>query len=351
VLGGLVVAAVAVVVGAGALAVATRVSPERIAEIRTATHELSTHAYELEPCTGALAGPPTSTGPCGGRAVHEFSTPLTLIPATQSGLPCVEVVHEGHLRVCAGGSRSAEPRATALLIGDSHSLTMRPALNLVARHHDWRLLFAYSPGCQTAAVPKAGTTAERCAAWMEQLTDFIDSAEIDVLFSMQAGGREFVGIPDGASETISDAYSRQWARYDDAVEQIVVIRDTPQLADNLLSCLGRHDPEDAGQECSRPRSSALEPDYAALAATRDDDARTRVADLSDVFCDDERCYPVIGTFIAYLDAVHLHSAFAPTLTPLLDEAIRDALTPEMREVLFAPTTVDDVVAAPAGAGQ
>jgi hypothetical protein len=61
-----------------------------------------------------------------------------------------------------------------------------------------------------------------------------------------------------------------------------------------------------------------------------------VVDLSDVFCDEARCYPVIGGYVAYRDAVHLHTGFAPTLTALLDEAIQDAVTPRTRELLFAP---------------
>jgi hypothetical protein len=38
--------------------------------------------------------------------------------------------------------------------------------------------------------------------------------------------------------------------------------------------------------------------------------------------------------------VHLHTAFAPTLTPLLDEAIQDAVTPEMLEFLFHAAPLD-----------
>ena len=331
---GLLAAALVVVAGSSAVADAGKPSPESIRQAQTVIHQLSSQAYALEPCTGALAGPPDAAGPCGDHT-DEFVTPLNLIPLTQHGLPCVEVAQTDVLRVCSGGSRSAEPRATALLIGDSHSLTMRPALNVVAKRNDWRLLFAYGPGCQTAAVPKAGTTAERCAAWMEQLTDYINDTEIDVLFTMQAAGHDLVGIPEGAAEQIADAYSTQWAGYDASIEEIVVIRDTPRLSDTLLSCLGWSSVEDAGQECSRARASALEPDYAALAAAGDDEARTRVVDLTDVFCDEDRCYPVIGGFIAYRDAVHLHTGFAPTLTPVLDKAIQDAVTPQMRDLLFA----------------
>jgi peptidoglycan/LPS O-acetylase OafA/YrhL len=337
---GLVLATLAVVGGASALAGARTSTPESVEQFQEATEELSARAYELEPCTGALAGPPSSTGPCGGHTVREYVTPLDLIPATQDAIPCTMIVREELLTVCSGGSTSAEPRATAMLIGDSHSLTMRPALDLVAKHNDWRLLFAYGPGCQTAAVPKTGATAERCAAWTERLTDYVNDTEIDVVFSIQAAGKDFVGIPAGATQQIADAYTRQWARFDDSVEQVVVIRDTPRLTDNLLSCLDRYSVEDAWRECSRARPNALMPDYAALAAARDDDARTQVVDLSDVFCDEDRCYPVIGGFIAYRDAVHLHTGFSPTLAPVLDEAIQDAVAPEVRESLFQPASRD-----------
>lgn len=333
VLSGLLAAALAVVLGAGALAGARAITPEDVAEQRTRTAAVTDAAYVLEPCTGALAGPPTSTGPCGGRTVGEFVTPVHLIPATQDAIPCDTVVKQRPLTVCSGGSTSAQPRATAMLIGDSHSLTMRPALDLVAQHNDWRLLFAYSPGCQTAAVPAVGTTAKRCAAWMEQLSGYLDRTDIDVLFSIQAAGKDFVGIPEGATGRAADAYAEQWASYD-GIEQIVVIRDTPRLSTTLLTCLGRHSAGDAGQACSRARTTALRPDAAARAAVEDGDDRTRVVDLSDVFCDSERCYPVIGNYIAYRDSVHLHTGFSPTLTPLLDEAILGAVTPEIRELLF-----------------
>ena len=331
---GLLAASLAVVVGSTAFAATTTASPEQVAEIQLVAARLSADAYGLDPCTGALAGPPTSTGPCGGHTVTEFVTPVNLIPSTQDPIPCVRAVDEDLLLVCSGGSTSGTPRATALLIGDSHSLTMRPALDLVAKHNEWRLLFAYGPGCQTASVPKAGATAERCAAWMARLTEYINDTDIDVLFAIQAAGHDLVGIPEGAAGRRADAYTTQWSRYDDSIRQIVVIRDTPRLSDTLLTCLGRHRPAEAGRECSRVRDKALRTDHAALAAAQDGDERTQVADLSDVFCDAERCYPVIGDFIAYRDAVHLHTTFAPTLTPLLDESIRGAVTPPVRELLF-----------------
>lgn len=335
---GLLAVVGAVVVAASVLS-ANRIDSATLAETEQLVETLSKTAYDLAPCTGALARAPGAIETCAKRKVTRLTPALNLAEATQVALPCDRIHVDGYLKVCDGGAPAATARATAILIGDSHSLTMRPALDLVARHNNWQLLFAYSPGCQTAAVPKAADTAERCTEWLELLTGYIqDRAEdIDVVFGMQAAGAKLVGVPpDDPDAASAAAYRKQWDRYAGAVEQLVVIRDTPKLSDTLLSCIARFNADEAAAGCSRQRSTALKTDYAALAATSDDDPLTQTVDLSDIFCDQKRCYPIIGDFLAYRDGVHLHTLFSPTLTPLLDEAIKQAVTPGMRDLLFGP---------------
>jgi len=334
---GLLVVVVAVAVTASSFS-ADRVDSASLAETERLAATLGRTAYDLEPCTGALAREPGSVETCAERRITQLRPEVDLVEATQVPLPCDLVHRDGYLKVCAGGAPAASAKATAILIGDSHSVTMRPALDLVARHNNWELLFAYSPGCQTASTPKSGDTADRCATWMRLLTAYIqDHAEgIDVLFDIQAAAADLVGVPqDDPTDASVAAYRAQWDRYAGAVEQLVVIRDTPRLSDTLLSCIARFDVEEAAEACSRRRSTALKTDYAALAAATDDDPSTQTVDLSDIFCDENRCYPIIGGFIAYRDAVHLHTLFAPTLTTLLDEAIRTAVTPQVRKQLFS----------------
>lgn len=327
----------AVVVGASAVSSSATPGTEGLAQAEVLIEGLRRTPYTLDPCTGALAGPPTSPGECGGRKVREYATPLALVGSVQPPMGCTKVVQEGYLLVCSSGSTSAKPRATALLIGDSHAVTMRPALDLVADHNGWRLLFAYGAGCQTAANPRSGPMAERCHAWMEQLTGFIteQAGTIDIIVSIQASGHSLLGLPVDSSSAIAASYREQWDRYGGALKQLVVIRDTPRMSDTVVSCIARHEPWEGAVECSRDRTAALGADYAATAASQDEDQRTRVVDLTDVFCDSERCYPVIGGFITHHDPVHLNTAFSLTLASPLDEAIREAVTPDVRALLFA----------------
>lgn len=331
-----VVASPAVCAVAVAVMVGSVVSPAKVERYRDLTDELSSSAYHLKECTGALATAPGASAACANRAVRLLGPAPELIEATQRAMPCRREHRSGELTICDGGSPAESARATVMLIGDSHSLTMRPALDLVARHNGWRLLFAYGAGCQTAARPKEGPTAEKCRVWMEELTEYVGKRRggIDVLFTMQSGGRTLEGAPKDPTDFNVAAFDEQWDRFQENVGQLVVIRDTPKLSDTLMSCIARHEIAESKQACSRPRQYALPPDYSALAASRDDDPRTQVVELTDIFCGKVRCYPIIGNFIAYRDAVHLHSAFAPTLAVPLDDAIAKVLPTTARLQLY-----------------
>ncbi|UOQ46582.1 hypothetical protein MUN88_10730 [Gracilibacillus caseinilyticus] len=49
------------------------------------------------------------------------------------------------------------------------------------------------------------------------------------------------------------------------------------------------------------------------------------ANLSDQFCDDDTCYPVIGNVVVYKDQHHLTALYAKSMTDVLEEHIKEAL--------------------------
>jgi hypothetical protein len=84
--------------------------------------------------------------------------------------------------------------------------------------------------------------------------------------------------------------------------------------------MGAH--EDAGAVCAVPRRRALEPDAQFAAAIRLRSARVRVLDFTRFFCDENKCYPVIGGVLVHKDDHHLTAAFARTLGPYLLRALQ-----------------------------
>lgn len=44
-------------------------------------------------------------------------------------------------------------------------------------------------------------------------------------------------------------------------------------------------------------------------------------DLTNFFCDDHRCYGVVGNVVVYYDADHLNREFSRTLKPMIAEVL------------------------------
>jgi len=49
------------------------------------------------------------------------------------------------------------------------------------------------------------------------------------------------------------------------------------------------------------------------------------ADLSDKFCEDDVCKPIVGNVLVYKDTDHITSTYSKTLEPFLSEEMEKAL--------------------------
>lgn len=105
--------------------------------------------------------------------------------------------------------------------------------------------------------------------------------------------------------------------------KVFVLRDSPRSKDdqNIPDCLATHNASIS--ECVGQRSAVLVPDPLYEAASRNMSSRVYSLDLSDRFCDEITCYPVIGGVVVYFDSNHISNSYVMTLTadiaaPLID---------------------------------
>ena len=71
-----------------------------------------------------------------------------------------------------------------------------------------------------------------------------------------------------------------------------------------------------------PREFAVEADPQAVAARTSGSARTQVVDLTDRFCSERLCFPVVGGALVYKDLHHFTLVWAETLGPPLAREIQ-----------------------------
>jgi hypothetical protein len=109
-----------------------------------------------------------------------------------------------------------------------------------------------------------------------------------------------------------------WADWTEAGKDVFAIRDVPIPESNVPNCLAAHPGE---PDACGIRAENRERDPLADAAQAADDPRVHLIDLTDRFCSDDTCYPVVGNLIVYRDYSHLSDEYSAALVPYLGRRI------------------------------
>ena len=115
-------------------------------------------------------------------------------------------------------------------------------------------------------------------------------------------------------------YREAWSGGARSRHPVVTVVDNPVWETDPNKCLRTR----AMAECDGPRSELLVADDPLRDAASGVDGVT-LLDFTDVFCDDDLCYPVVGGANVYRDQDHLTVTFTDTLEPWYTEAIQAAL--------------------------
>ncbi len=282
-------------------------------------------------CFGAAAR--DAAAPCENPALRFAVRPTPEDAELQPNSSCVLTAAKGPPnRVCAFGTPKASARETVALLGDSHAPSWRAGVDVLARAQRWRGLTVRRSSCPftTARRFTDQGSSEACFAWIQATLRFFGHhPEIHTVFLATSSAYEY--RPAEGLDAHATAVAGFRAALDalpPSVRQVVVLRDNPIARDDTLGCvdaaLARH--RRADLRCALARDGSLLPDAAAEAATGLRADRGRVIDLSRTFCDDARCYPVIGGALVFKDKSHLTTTFSRTLGPLLVRGYR-ALSP------------------------
>lgn len=254
-----------------------------------------------DPCAGASAalnparcGSPFTAPP--RAAVSEADSPWAM-PHCDPG--------------CWNGPR---PDRVLALVGDSHAQTLYHALAPLAEAEGYGIAVYLRGACPlnlTGSDRWLGRPRERaeCGDWSARTVEAVRSLAPDVIVSSA-----FVGSSWEDRDTGLWGYHDTWKALT-AVAPVVVVRDYPLAAGGWgPECLAKNVGDHLA--CSLPRTDALPPDPAFDAAATAGPRVTRV-DLTDLYCDAERCHAVVGTLPVYWDADHITGTFSRSLAPAL----------------------------------
>jgi peptidoglycan/LPS O-acetylase OafA/YrhL len=225
-------------------------------------------------------------------------------------------------------SRGAESPETVWLVGDSHAQQWQGPLFDLAREHRWVLKLSYLGACPIADIEYVGyrTRApesngnKACMDWGARMVDVIaDDSPEAVLVSFYSR-QEFADDGSGRSqfEQYRDGLEPYWRTWVDAGARVVVLADPPLNREvRARDCVTLNPTEPLA--CAAPRSEAHPPDPLTEAAKTSEDVT--LVDMSDRFCDAERCYAVVGNVAVYYDGDHMNLEFVRSMKPMLAKAL------------------------------
>jgi hypothetical protein len=232
--------------------------------------------------------------------------------------------------VCTFGAPASKARKHIALVGDSHALQWRSALDFVTSSQRWQGFSVTAPGCPFSDAVKYLAEGIRapCEEWYHAVLKwFRGHPEITTVFVSQFAPMP-MNLPPGKTElqVKSAGFRRAWSLLPKTVKRVVVIGDTPMTTDATAPCLraalaaGVPSP---GQACRIPRPDVVKQDAAVVTARQLRSRRYGVADLTSFFCDSAFCLPVVGGVLVYRDTFgHITLDYARSLGPYLLRRLR-----------------------------
>jgi len=197
------------------------------------------------------------------------------------------------------------------LVGGSHSGHWFPALEILAEELNFQIDLYNHDGCRFTNDDVWDHLTETCLDWNANLMEHLKEEPPDLVFTTSTLNKRDV-VPTG--------YIGQW-KHLEGITTIFAVRDSPRMKEHIPSCLrNADDPLDCA--ITRDEGVSKVVPWERLEAAPPNVIFT---DLTDSFCDDTTCYPVIGNVIVYRDDNHLTAQYAKTLAPSLKQPLKEAL--------------------------
>lgn len=277
-------------------------------------------------CFGAAARDPSE--PCENDDLRLSVQPPPARARVLLDPYCDRQTHPKLLTTCTFGAAAGDAKGNFALIGDSHASSLKIPLEVVTLGKRWRgtsIIRATCPATQAAKpILRTRLRARQCVQWNDQVLDWLaDHREVQTVFLSAFAGAQVGRVGgQGMFATMKAGYRDEIRRLLRLVRRVVVIRDIPIAAPGHLACVSRviEAGEEPGPACTLRRSSAVRPDPLVEAA-RGLNARVKIIDLTDRFCDDDECFSVIGGALVHHDRTHMTTAFGATLGPFILRAL------------------------------
>jgi peptidoglycan/LPS O-acetylase OafA/YrhL len=218
---------------------------------------------------------------------------------------CYSNYNDPKVKLCSYGEIH-NPDYTIALVGGSHSGHWFPALEEIANELKLKIDVYNKDACRFSDDNFDGTLVESCMEWNETLINLLVSNPPNLVFTT-------ANVNKG--DTIPIGYINQWKKLE-GITKVFAVRDNPRMLVDPPFCVEKRELE----LCTVLRKDALS-EKTPWENTEGIPGNVTFADLSEYFCDDLTCFPVIGNVLVYRDTHHISTLYSKSLAPVLQEYI------------------------------
>lgn len=224
---------------------------------------------------------------------------------------CHQNMEEADAIECEYGNID-NPDKTIALVGGSHSQHWLPALEIYAKENSIKILNYTKDACRFSSesyLLHTEIARDTCTEWNENVMKELVKNKPDLVFTT-ADASEWKGIPAG--------YIDKWEELKKNDINVLAIKDTPRAEFDIPTCIDMNG-EDA-EECFISNDlEDLTDEIEKLTLSN-----VYYSDLTNKFCENDFCKPIVGNILVYKDAHHITSTYSKTLAPFVGEELNKA---------------------------
>ncbi len=262
------------------------------------------------------------------RAVPANLNPSLATVASDRPTPYQDRCHtQQNLTASTGDCIYGNPnsKTTIVLFGDSHALSWFPAIELLAKAKNWRLISLTMSSCWPSDIPAWNSTTKKlmsnCSIWRKNTLQQIVQLHPAMVFV--TGTRGFSTINYRGAVLINDERELAWEagmkRTLDTLKvaspRVIYISDSPFSTVDPPKCLSSH--AKSVLACSTPIAQAVSLDWLGHEADIANAENITWVDPTTWICASDPCSPISGNTLIYVDGGHLTATFARSLEKFL----------------------------------
>lgn len=228
--------------------------------------------------------------------------------------------HDSLKKYCSSQKNGTDDSPLMMVVGNSHAEQAMAMFKPVAEQSKVNMQSILLGGCQYPQ--QDASSSNECAEFNRDVTEEIlqRKPQTVVIIATIAEARS-------NEERIDPALEETVKKFTDAGIQVVGVRDNPRYDYNVYECAQKAG--DDLESCARPVSEKLaEKNPAQEVFDKYKDKGAVLVDMTDLYCPEGMCQPVVGNVYVYIDENHVSKAYGRTMAKtMLERAAKGGWIP------------------------